>query len=66
MTFALKKIRRSSCKSKKDNIKWYCLNKWDNKKRMKLEKTNERKIEKMKNDKTIDIVERERERESYI
>ena len=33
---------------------------------MKLEKTNERKIEKMKNDKTIDIVERERERESYI
>ena len=33
---------------------------------MKLEKTNERKIEKMENDKTIDIVERERERESYI
>ena len=33
---------------------------------MKLEKTNVRKIEKMENDKTIDIVERERERESYI
>lgn len=33
---------------------------------MKLEKTNERKIEKMENDKTIEIVERERERELHL